>query len=134
MERLEAFAERRRANFKRLYSALERYTDRLILPKATPGSEPSWFAFPLTVRPEARFTREDIVRCLEEHQVETRPLFAGNVLRHPAFQGIQSRVVGELRNSDMVLERSFFIGVYPGLTDSQVDYMLEVIGWFMREH
>ena len=134
LDRIGEFAARRQRNFDRLYEGLAPFEHFLILPRATPGTEPSWFAFPLTVKPSAPFTREEIVRFLEEHQIETRTLFAGNVLRHPAFQGIEARVAGDLKNSDTILERSFFIGVYPGLTDEQIGYILEVFARFLKQH
>ena len=93
---------------------LQPYEDRLILPAATAHSEPSWFGFVITVRDDAGFTRDDLVRFLEANRVETRSLFAGNLLRHPAFQDIPHRVVGDLANTDTVMSNTFFVGVYPG--------------------
>jgi len=132
VERLAEFASKRQHNFDRLYAGLKAYEGAFILPQATQGTVPSWFAFPLTVRPDATFSRDQAVRFLEDHQVETRMLFAGNILRHPAFHGIEARVAGDLSNSNAILERSFFVGVYPGLTDDRIDYILEMIRAFLN--
>jgi CDP-4-dehydro-6-deoxyglucose reductase, E1 len=132
LAKLPRFVERRRKNFDRLMTALTPFGDRLILPKATPRSEPSWFGFALTVRENAGFSRADIVRFLEAHRVETRPLFAGNLLRHPAFHGVPHRVVGDLTNTDRVTTDTFFVGVYPGLDDQRIDYMESVFTKFMQ--
>jgi CDP-4-dehydro-6-deoxyglucose reductase, E1 len=130
--KLPQFIESRRRNFERLMSALMPFEDRLILPKATPKSTPSWFGFAITVRESAGFSRADIVRFLEANRIETRPLFAGNLLRHPAFNGVPHRVVGDLANTDRVTTDTFFVGVYPGLDDARLDYMTSVFGRFMH--
>ena len=105
--------------------ALRPYEDRLLLPNATPHSEPSWFGFVITVREDAGFTRADLVRFLEANRVETRSLFAGNLLRHPAFQEIPHRIVGDLTNTDTVMNNTFFVGVYPGLDAARLDHMAD---------
>jgi CDP-6-deoxy-D-xylo-4-hexulose-3-dehydrase len=130
--KLDTFVARRRANFRRLFDALRPFEDRLVLPEATPNSEPAWFGFAITVRDGAGFTRADIVRFLEANRIETRPLFAGNLLRHPAFEDVPHRVVGDLTNTDRVMNDSFFVGVYPGLDDARLDYMTSTLGRFMR--
>jgi CDP-6-deoxy-D-xylo-4-hexulose-3-dehydrase len=130
--KLESFVAKRRANFDRLHGALRRHEDRLLLPAAPPGSEPSWFGFVITVRDRAGFTRADIVSFLEANKIETRSLFAGNLLRHPAFQGIRHRVVRDLRNTDTVMNQTFFVGVYPGLDSWQLDHMVNVFDRFLR--
>jgi CDP-6-deoxy-D-xylo-4-hexulose-3-dehydrase len=108
------------------------YQDRLILPRALAHSDPSWFGFAITVRPDAGFTRNEFTNYLEANRIETRNLFAGNLLRHPAYEDIPLRVVGDLRNSDIVTENTFFIGVYPGIGDAQLDYIEESVDGFMR--
>jgi CDP-4-dehydro-6-deoxyglucose reductase, E1 len=132
LAKLPSFVARRRANFDRLRAALTPYEDRLLLPAATEHSEPSWFGFLITVRENAGFSRADLVKFLEANKVETRSLFAGNLLRHPAFQDIPHRVVGDLANTDAVMNRTFFVGVYPGLDDARLDYMSAVFDRFMR--
>lgn len=132
MRKLDAFIARRRANFSRLMDVLRPYEDRLLLPEGTPHSEPSWFGFVITVRPGAGFTRAEIVRFLEANRVETRSLFAGNLLRHPAFQDIPHRLVGDLTNTDIVMNDAFFVGVYPGLDPARLDRMADVFTRFMR--
>jgi CDP-6-deoxy-D-xylo-4-hexulose-3-dehydrase len=131
LAKLDAFIAARRANFDRLLVALRPYEDRLLLPTATPNSEPSWFGFVVTVRENAGFSRADLVRFLEANRVETRSLFAGNLLRHPAFQGIPHRIVRDLVNTDAVMNSTFFIGVYPGLDSARLDHMTSVFERFM---
>jgi CDP-4-dehydro-6-deoxyglucose reductase, E1 len=132
LTKLERFIAARRANFDRLSAALAPYADRLLLPKATAQSEPSWFGFAITVREGAGFSRADIVRFLEANRVETRSLFAGNLLRHPAFQGIRHRIVRDLRNTDTVMNDTFFVGVYPGLDAARLDHMIATFAKFMN--
>jgi CDP-6-deoxy-D-xylo-4-hexulose-3-dehydrase len=129
--KLDRFIARRKANFQKLYALLERYKDRLVLPEATLNSDPSWFGFVLTVREDAGFTRNELTRFLEANRIETRNLFSGNLLRQPAFLDIQRRVVGDLTNTDAITERTFFIGVYPGIDDAQLDYIDTVFMRFM---
>jgi CDP-6-deoxy-D-xylo-4-hexulose-3-dehydrase len=129
--KLEGFIAARRRNHDRLYNALKRHEDRLILPATPPHAEPSWFGFVITVREDAGFTRADIVTFLEANNVETRTLFAGNLLRHPAFQSIAHRVSGTLDVTDRVMRDTFFVGVYPGLDDARLDYMASVFDRFL---
>ena len=131
LRKLDAFVAARRANFDRLRSALEPYEDRLVLPTATPHAEPSWFGFAISVRDGAGFNRAEIVKFLEANRIETRSLFAGNLLRHPAFEQIPRRVVAGLVNTDFVMNNTFFVGVYPGLDTARLDYMASVFGRFM---
>ncbi len=129
--KLDAFIARRRSNFDRLIDVLRPYEDRLLLPAATPHSNPSWFGFVITVRENAGFTRADLVRFLEANRVETRSLFAGNLLRHPAFQSIPHRVVRDLVNTDTVMNNTLFVGVYPGLDSARLDHVSAVFDRFM---
>jgi len=131
LAKLDGFIAARRANFEWLLGILRPYEDRLVLPRATAHSEPSWFGLIITVRENAGFTRADIVRFLEANRVETRSLFAGNLLRHPAFQGIPHRIVRDLVNTDMVMNNTFFVGVYPGLDSPRLDHMASAFTRFM---
>ena len=132
LKKLRGFIEARKRNWQRLHDGLRAHQDVLLLPHATPGSDPSWFGFAVSVRPEAPFSRADLVRFLESRRIGTRLLFAGNLLRQPAYQGIAHRVVGELAHTDFVMERTFWIGVYPALTDRMIDYVLECFEEFVR--
>ena len=132
LEKLDGFIARRKANFRLMRRLLAPFADRLILPKPTPHSDPSWFAFVISVRPGQNFTRNDLTGFLEAHRIETRNLFSGNLLRHPAFEGIDCRVVGKLTNTDFVMNNTFFIGVYPGLSAAQIRYIAAVFKKFMK--
>lgn len=131
LAKLDAFVEARRRNFDRLKQALSKYAGRLVLPEATPHSEPSWFGFAITVGDDAGFTRAEIVKFLEDHRVETRSLFAGNLLRHPAFMDVPRRIVGTLDVTDRITDDTFFVGVYPGLDAARLDYMISVFERFL---
>ena len=131
LARLDGFVAARKHNHARLLEALGRYGDRLILPTAPPHTDPSWFCFVITVRDDAGFSRQDLTGFLEANRIETRTLFSGNLLRHPAFQAIEHRTVGDLANSDAVTERTFFVGVYPGIDDARLDYMIGAFDRFM---
>ena len=127
LEKLDGFIADRKRNFERLYEGLKDLEEVMILPQATANSEPSWFGFPIAIRPEAAVTRNEVVRALEERGIATRLLFGGNLMRQPAYRDVEHRVVGEMTNSDFVMENVFWIGVYPGLGDQQIDFMLEVL-------
>jgi CDP-6-deoxy-D-xylo-4-hexulose-3-dehydrase len=133
LKKLPRFIAARRRNWTRLAEGLAPLAEHLILPAATPGSEPAWFGFPLTVRPQAPFSRRDVVRHLESRRVATRQIFAGNILRQPAYRGLPHRVAGDLHNTDIVMERSFWIGVYPGISDRMIDYVVETLADFVRD-
>ncbi len=127
LKKLPDFIEKRRRNFNYLKERLTHLQDYLLLPQATPGSDPSWFGFPIYIRPEAAFTRDDTVRWLEAHKIGTRLLFGGNLIRQPAYRGQNYRVIGKLENADEVMHRVFWIGVYPGLTQSMLDYVCDML-------
>lgn len=133
LKKFPQFIERRRQNWQRLYDALAAggAQDKLILPEPAENSRPSWFGFLLTVRPESGLDRNRITRCIEEHNVQTRLLFSGNLIQHPCFDSIRGtdayRVVGKLSATDTVMNNTFWVGVYPGMTDAMIDYMAEVI-------
>ncbi|MBA2719612.1 MAG: lipopolysaccharide biosynthesis protein RfbH [Chloroflexi bacterium] len=131
LKRLDEFVAARRHNHGRLLDALRPFEDRLILPVTPPNTDPSWFAFVITVREDAGFTRADLTGYLEANRIETRGLFSGNLLRHPAFESIERRVVGDLAATDVVMNRTFFVGVYPGIDDARLDYMVDAFERFM---
>ncbi|MFO1248245.1 MAG: lipopolysaccharide biosynthesis protein RfbH [Alphaproteobacteria bacterium] len=126
LDRAPEFIAARRANFQYLTEGLKDI-DSLILPKATPNSDPSWFGFPVAVREGAARDRDHVVRHLEDHKVATRLLFAGNLLRQPAYQGIECRVIGEMTRADTVMNSVFWIGTFPGLDKPRLDYMIETL-------
>jgi CDP-6-deoxy-D-xylo-4-hexulose-3-dehydrase len=125
LKKLSGFIETRRRNFRLLYGGLKDLEEFFILPEATPHSEPSWFGFPLAVRPEAPFTRNQAIAFLEQRKIATRLLFGGNLLRQPAYQDIKHRVVGSLVNTDFIMNHVFWVGVFPGLSQEMICYMLE---------
>jgi NDP-hexose-3,4-dehydratase len=129
LKKLPAFVAARRLNWQQLRDALEG-TPWLTLPVATPGSEPSWFGFALTVAADAPFTRRELIAHLEGKLIGTRLLFAGNLTRHPAYAGQPHRIVGSLANSDVVAERTFWIGVYPGITEEMTVYVADTVRSF----
>jgi len=130
--KLEYFISQRKSNFQKIKEMLSPYQEQMILPEATVNSDPSWFGFVITLIADAGFTRNDISRFLEINRIETRNLFSGNLLRQPAFKDIKHRVVGDLQNTDIITERTFFIGVYPGIDDNQIDYIDGVFKRFMH--
>ncbi len=132
LDRIEDFIAARRRNFGLLTEGLTAFEDVFILPKATPRSDPSWFGFTLTVRPDAGFNRDDIVQFLNSNRIATRFLFGGNLIRQPYMQGRNYRVVGDLTNADLVTERTFWIGLFPGLTSDHIGYMIDTISRFVR--
>ena len=130
IKKVPSFTERRRHNFERLYNALTDLQDKFILPEACPNSKPSWFGFLLTCREGV--DRVKVVKYLEEHGVQTRNLFAGNLIKHPCFDEMRKtgkgyRVIGSLENTDRIMRDTFWVGVYPGMTDEKIDYMAKVI-------
>jgi len=133
LEKLPDFTAARRRNWQRLYDRLSHSAaaDKLILPEPTVDSEPSWFGFLLSVRPDSGITRDCVTRALEAHNIQTRLLFSGNLIRHPCFDQIRGtnayRVVGGLETTDFIMNNSFWIGVYPGMTDAMLDYMADCI-------
>lgn len=124
LDKLPDFVVARKRNFARLYEALKPYEEFLALPTWSDRADPAWFAFPITVRPDAPFTRRDLIDWLEGRNIETRVMFAGNITRHPGYQHIQHRTVRNLPNSDLVMRSTFFVGVYPGLNEARLAYML----------
>ncbi|WP_300396583.1 lipopolysaccharide biosynthesis protein RfbH [uncultured Sphingobium sp.] len=129
---LDGFIAARARNFAGLTERLRQFEDVLILPEATPNSEPSWFGFPITIRAESGINREELVKYLNRKKIGTRLLFGGNLLRQPYMKGRNYRVVGDLTNADLVTTNTFWIGLFPGLTADHLDYMSEEIGNFLR--
>ncbi len=127
LRRLDAFVERRTHNHARLRAGLRDLKDVLVLPEATPGASPSWFGFAICVREDAGISRDELRHHLEARGIATRQLFAGNLLRQPAYQNVEHRVVGPLEVTNAVTERSFWIGCYPGLTDAHIGYVIETL-------
>lgn len=129
LSRIDEFVAKRRHNFDRLHAALAD-VDGLLLPTATPNSEPSWFGFAITLDPS--LDRVEMQRFLDGRKIGSRLLFAGNLLRQPAYRDVDIRVVGDLKNSDAVMNRSFWVGTWPGLTDPMVDYVADSIREFVK--
>jgi CDP-4-dehydro-6-deoxyglucose reductase, E1 len=132
LAKLPRFIERRKSNFTYLRARLDDLQDLLILPEATAGADPSWFGFPIGVRPGAAINRTQLTRALEAQKIGTRLLFGGNLTRQPAYEGCEFRVVGDLRNTDYAMNSVFWIGVFPGLTKPMLDYVADVIREFAR--
>lgn len=132
LPKLAEFNRLRQQRFEWLYDHLRHYEEALLLPQWLPTAEPAWFAFPITVRPEVGFTRGQLVRYLEAHRIETRFLFAGNILNQPGYAHIQHRAIDDLPNAAAVSRQTFFIGVYPGLTEAHIGYMLETFDQFFE--
>ena len=133
LKKFPHFIERRRYNWKRLYDALSRSSvaDLMILPEPVADSEPSWFGFLISVKPECGKTRNDVTRYIENKNIQTRLLFSGNIIKHPCFDQIRNtdayRVVGNLEQTEYVMNNTFWVGVYPGMTDAKIDYMAQII-------
>ena len=131
LEKFPSFIERRKHNWAVLHEALEPVSDRLILPEPAENSDPSWFGFLISLRPDSGLNRNDITRYIEEHNIQTRLLFSGNLIRHPCFNQIRGtdayRVIGDLKNTDYVMNNSFWVGVYPGMSDDMLAYMAKII-------
>jgi len=133
LKKLPGFIEKRKENFRMLYDGLRKYEKWFILPEATEDSEPSWFGFPLLVREDAPFTRAEIVDYLEENKIATRMLFGGNLIKQPAYENVKYRVVNSLKNTDLVMNNLFWIGVYPGITDDKLDYVVKIFNKFIEK-
>lgn len=131
LKKFPSFIERRKHNWERLHAALEDVQDKIILPEPVENSDPSWFGFLISVRPETGLNRNEVTKYIESKNVQTRLLFSGNIIKQPCFNEIRGtdayRVVGNLENSDFVVNNTFWVGVYPGMTDTMIDYMAKVI-------
>lgn len=133
LKKLEKFVDLRKRNWQLLYDGLSAFQDFLILPEAEPFSDPSWFGFLITVQPNAPFTRNDLSKYLEAHKIATRNLFAGNLTLQPAYQNIAYRTVGALNNTNIIMHQTFWVGVYPGISEEMISYMLEIFYQFFKK-
>lgn len=131
LKKFPSFIEKRKHNWERLHAALEDVQDRIILPEPAENSDPSWFGFLISVRPETGLDRNEVTKYIEGKNVQTRLLFSGNIVKQPCFDQIRDtdayRVVGDLANSEFIMNNTFWVGVYPGMTDAMIDYMAQVI-------
>lgn len=132
LKKLPVFVEQRKKNWKYLREKLDVLSDKIIMPEPVENSNPSWFGYLMTVKEDAGFTRDELVQYLEDHNIQTRLLFSGNIIKHPCFDEMRKtqtgyRVVGDLDNTDFIMNNSFWIGVYPGMNNDKLDYMIEEI-------
>ena len=134
LERLEKFIIKRKENFNFLYKNLKHLEEFLILPEAEKNSEPSWFGFPITIKASSRLQRNDLIRYLDSKMIGTRLLFAGNLLKQPAYKNIPHRIVGGLHNTDQALKNGFWLGVFPGLTTEMLDFVILTIKEFVANN
>ncbi len=132
LEQLLEFIEKRKLNFKLLKEGLSSFEDFIILPSPTPKSDPSWFGFPITVREDAPFSKNELINFLTQKFIDTRPLFAGNIIKQPYFKNIKYRIVGDLKNTDLIMNNCFWIGVYPGVTNEMLKYIITQFNDFFR--
>ena len=130
--KLPSFIEKRKENFSKIKNELLKHEKFLITPEATKNSDPSWFGFPITVKENDKFSRNDLTVYLEKNMIMTRLLFAGNVTKQPAYLDIECRIIGDLKNTDYIMNSTFFIGVYPGINDEQVKYISKVFKNFFK--
>lgn len=132
IKKIEYFTEARKKNWNALRNGLEDIKDKIILPEKQENSDPSWFGFLMTIKEDSNIKRDELIRYLEEHNIQTRMLFAGNLIKHPCFDEMRQknegfRVVSNLKNTDRIMEDTFWIGVYPGMTKEHISYMIKVI-------
>ena len=133
LKKIDTFTNRRKENFRYLYNRLKPYEDYFILPKALPEADPSWFAFPLTVRENSGLTRKGVVNFLEKNKIMTRTLFSGNLIKHPAYLNVKKRVASSLEVTDGVMNRTFFVGLYPGISKKMMEYVCDVFDEIVRK-
>lgn len=133
MDRIEGFIDKRKKNFNYLKKGLQPFSDLIILPEATKNSDPSWFGFPITIKPESRINRIDLLRFLDNHKIGTRLLFSGNIIRQPYFKNLNYRIFSELTNTDVIMNHSFWLGVYPGINEKMLDFIIAKISVFLSK-
>jgi CDP-6-deoxy-D-xylo-4-hexulose-3-dehydrase len=133
IDKLPFFCDRRRENFNTYNSIFGRYKDCFVLPEATENSNPSWFAYIVTVKEDAPFKRDELTKYLNENKIETRNIFAGNLTRQPAFINKNYRIASHLENTDNIMNNTFFLGTYPGLKPEMLDYISSVVTEFMQK-
>ena len=135
LKKLPKFIEKRRSNYQKLYDFFSQHTDYFHLLKTGEKEQPCWFGFPAIVKEKAPFTRNELTKYLEENKIGTRNIFSGNLLRHPAYLDLKSkRVVGIMKNADIVMNQAFWIGVFPGIEKEQMDYVLKTLKSFSDQH
>lgn len=134
MAKLDGFSKARKANWKVLREGLDSLQGYFMLPEPTPNSDPSWFGFPMSIRPETGIKRRDFILFLEERMIATRLLFSGNIARQPAYLELPTRSVGDLKNSDFIMNNTLWLGVYPGLTSEMLNYMIESVHEYVQNH
>ena len=134
LNKADAFIQKRRENHKKLYRLLKPLEEYFILPEATPNANPSWFGFMLTLRNNLPFDRNDLVQYLEKNKIGTRLFFAGNVTKQPAYSKIEKKIIGDLSNTDIIMKNSFWIGVWPGLNETHLEYMADIIKRFINQN
>ena len=133
MDRIEGFIDKRKKNFNYLKNGLQPFSDLIILPEATKNSDPSWFGFPITIKPESRINRIDLLRFLDNHKIGARLLFSGNIIRQPYFKNLNYRIFSELTNTDVIMNHSFWLGVYPGINEKMLDFIIAKISVFLSK-
>jgi CDP-6-deoxy-D-xylo-4-hexulose-3-dehydrase len=133
LKKLPEFTKKRKENFEFLYKGLQQFEDKLILPQATENSDPSWFGFLVTVKENAGFTRNELVQFLNHNKIHTRNLFAGNIIKQPAFEGVEMRVIGDLKNTDYIMNNTFFMGIYPGNGEAELSYVISKFEEFINK-
>lgn len=133
LKRMPAFIKARKKNFARMYTLSRSWEKYFILPSSLPKADPCWFAFPLTIRDDAPFTTREITMFLESRMIQTRPLFAGNITKQPAYLSVRYRKIGELASADRILHNTFFVGIYPGLGNEEIDFIAESIHDYIRK-
>lgn len=134
LKKLPSFIESRKKNFKIIYDSLKTFSNLLILPTIEEGADPSWFGFPIMVREDSPFSRDDIVNHLEKNKIATRMLFGGNLTKQPAYKDVDFRLVDSLKNTDLVMKDLFWIGVYPGINQEKMDYMIQILTEFLNSY
>jgi CDP-6-deoxy-D-xylo-4-hexulose-3-dehydrase len=132
MKKLDTFVQARKNNFEYLKKSLESIDD-FILPEATPNSDPSWFGFGLTIKPESGVDRTALLKHLDEKKIGSRLLFGGNLLKQPAYRNVEHRVIGDLKNTNLIMTNTFWLGVYPGLTKEMLEYVVSVVHDFVEK-